>query len=113
MKAKILSAIILVIVMCTTACAALPSVTILMTKKSPECEKMLSVIKQINSQYGARISASHLYLEDKPGLAEQYNIRYIPTLIFRDSDGKERARESGPRTLEQVLAVFENNGVKY
>ena len=105
MKAKILLAIILVIVMCTAACAALPSVTVLMTKKSPECE--------ITSQYGARISASHVYLEDKPGLAEQYNVRYIPTLIFRDSDGKERARESGPRTLEQVLAVFENNGVKY
>lgn len=113
MKAKIVSAILIVIVMCSSACAALPSVTILMKKNSPECEKMLPVLKQIDSQYGVRISTSYVYLEDNLKLAEQYNIRLVPTLIFRDASGKERAREAGYRTLEQILAVFDNAGIKY
>lgn len=112
MKAKILSAIILVFVMCTAACADLPSVTMLLKKKSPECEKMLAVLKQINSQYGIRIKTQHMYLEEHPELADKYKVRHVPTLIFMDANGKERAREVGPRTLEQVLAVFENAGVK-
>ena len=113
MKAKILSAIILVIALCSAAFADVPSVTMLLKKNSSECKKMLEVAKQIDSQYKGRLSASYSYLEDKPKLADEYNVRYVPMLIFRDSAGKERAREVGPRTLEQVLAVFENNGVKY
>ena len=113
MKAKILSAFLVVIVMCSAAYAALPSVTILMKKNSPECEKMLAVLKQIDSQYGVRISTSHIYLDDNLKLAEKYNIRHVPTLIFRDANGKERAREAGYRTSEQILAVFENAGIKY
>ena len=113
MKAKIISAILAVMVMCSSAYAAVPSVTILMKKNSPECEKMIPVLKQIDSQYGARISTSYVYLEDNLKLAEQYNIRLVPTLIFRDANGKERAREAGYRTSEQILAVFEKNGIKY
>lgn len=112
MKAKILSAIILVMLLCSSACAALPSVMILMKKNSSECERMLPVLKQIQQDYGVRISASHVYLEDDLKLAGKYNVRYVPMLIFMDADGKERAREVGYRSLEQILAVFEKNGIK-
>ena len=73
---------------------------------------MAKVLEQIDSEYKGRIATSHIYLEDKPELAEKYNVRYVPMLIFKDADGKERAREVGYRSVEQVLAVFENNGVK-
>ena len=112
MKVKFLSAILLVIVMCSTACAALPSVTILSTKTCPACTQMEKVFRQINSEYKGKISTEHIYLEDNPEVAEEYNVRYVPMLIFKDANGKERAREVGYRSLEQVLQVFENNGVK-
>ena len=112
MKAKILSAILLVIVMCSTACAALPSVTMLSTKTCPACKQMAKVLDEINEQYKGKISTEHVYLEDKPELAEEYNVRYVPMLIFRDANGKERAREVGYRSLDEVLHIFENAGVK-
>ncbi|MBR4195217.1 MAG: thioredoxin family protein [Synergistaceae bacterium] len=112
MKAKILTAVIFVAVLCSAAYAALPSVTVLLKKNSPECEKMLSVLRQIDSQYGTRIATSYIYLDEHPETAEEYKVRHIPMMIFWDADGKERAREIGPRTLEQVLAVFEKVGIK-
>ncbi len=113
MKAKILSAIILAAVICSAACSAsLPSVTMLLKKNSPECEKMLAVLKQIDKDYGVRVSTSCVYLDSNPGMAEKYKVRHIPMLIFRDANGRERAREVGYRTLEQVLAIFEKVGVK-
>ena len=98
--------------LCSSAFAAVPSVTMLSTKSCPACTQMAKVLEQIDSEYKGRIATSHIYLEDKPELAEKYNVRYVPMLIFKDADGKERAREVGYRSVEQVLAVFENNGVK-
>lgn len=112
MKAKILSAFVLVVVLCSSAYAALPSVTMLSTKTCPACEQMAKVLKDINAKYSNKISTSHVYLEDKPELAKKYNVRYVPMLIFRDANGKERAREVGYRSLKEVLNVFEKVGVK-
>ena len=112
MKSKIFSAVVLVMLLCSSAFAAVPSVTMLSTKSCPACTQMAKVLEQIDSEYKGRIATSHIYLEDKPELAEKYNVRYVPMLIFKDADGKERAREVGYRSVEQVLAVFENNGVK-
>ena len=113
MKAKILSALLFVAVLCSSACAAsLPSVTMLSTKTCPACQQMAKVLKDIDAKYGVKISTAHIYLEDNPDIAKKYNVRYVPMLIFRDANGKERAREVGYRSLEQVLAIFENAGVK-
>ena len=73
---------------------------------------MAKVLDEINRQYKGKISTEHIYLEDKPELAEKYNVRYVPMLIFKDADGKERAREVGYRSIEEVLNVFEKVGVK-
>lgn len=113
MKAKLLSALILVIMICSTAGAAsLPSVTMLSTKTCPACEQMANVLKDINAKYKGRITTSHIYLEDKPELAQKYNVRYVPMLIFKDASGNEKAREVGYKSLDEVLKIFQNAGVK-
>ena len=112
MKAKILSAFLLVMMACSVAGAAsLPSVTMLSTKTCPACEQMAKVLNDIKAKYGGKISTAHIYLEDNPEIARKYNVRYVPMLIFRDASGKERAREVGYKSLDEVISTFRKVGI--
>ena len=108
---KILSALLLMSVLCSGASAALPSVTMLSTKTCPACEQMEAVMKELASQYAGKISTEHVYLEDHPDVAKKYNVRYVPTLLFRDGAGKIVAQEVGYRSVDGVLEVFRKAGV--
>ncbi len=108
---KILSALLLVMVLSSGACAALPSVTMLSTKTCPACEQMEAVMKELATQYAGKISTEHVYLEDHPDVAKKYNVRYVPTLLFRDGSGKIVAQEIGYKSLDGVLEVFRKAGV--
>ena len=108
---KILSALVLVMAVSSCGFAALPSVTMLSTKTCPACAQMERVMKDINAQYSGKISTEHIYLEDKPELAKKYNVRYVPTLLFKDSSGKIVAQEIGYRSLDDVLEVFRKAGI--
>ena len=112
MKAKILSALMLAVLMCSMAGAAsLPSVTMLSTKTCPACEQMAKVLNDINAKYSGKISTYHFYLEDKPELAKEYNVRYVPMLIFRDASGREKAREVGYKSVDEVMKIFQKAGI--
>ena len=113
LSVKIVSAFVLVVVMSSCAFAALPSVTMLSTKTCPACEQMEKVMKEINSQYSGKISTAHIYLEDNPDIAKKYNVRYVPTLLFRDASGKIVAQEIGYKNLDAVLAVFKKAKVNF
>ncbi|MBQ2617633.1 MAG: thioredoxin family protein [Synergistaceae bacterium] len=111
MKAKIVSSLLLVMLLCSVAGAAsLPSITMLSTKTCPACEEMSKVLKDINAKYSGKISTAHIYLEDNPDIAKN-NVRYVPMLIFRDASGKEKAREVGYKSLNEVLATFRKAGI--
>ena len=111
-KVIFILSVVLLISSVSAAYASAPSVTMLSTKTCPACAQMEKVLKEIKSKYADKISTEHIYLEDKPELAEKYNVRYVPTLIFKDSKGKEIAQEIGYRSLEQVLKVFSDKNVK-
>ena len=113
LSVKIVSAFVLVVVMSSCAFAALPSVTMLSTKTCPACEQMEKVMKEINSQYSGKISTAHIYLEDNPDIAKKYNVRYVPTLLFKDASGKIVAQEIGYKNLDAVLAVFKKAKVNF
>ena len=73
---------------------------------------MEKVMKEISSQYSGKISTAHIYLEDNPDIARKYNVRYVPTLLFRDGSGKIIAQEIGYKNIDAVIAVFRKAGVK-
>ncbi len=110
---KILSALLLVLVLSSAACAAVPSVTMLSTKSCPACAQMSKVLNELNANYRGRLTTAHIYLENNPDIAKKYNIRYVPTLIFRDASGKEIAQEVGYRSMNEVLKVFASKGIKF
>lgn len=109
---KILSAMVLIMVICSCAYAALPSVTMLSTKTCPACAQMEKVLKEINANYSGKLSTEHIYLEDNPDAAKKYNVRYVPTLLFRDASGKIVAQEVGYKSLDEVLKIFAKAKVK-
>lgn len=108
---KILSAFLLVAVMCSCAFAALPSVTMLSTETCPACAQMAKVLKEIDSQYSGKISTSHIYLEKNPDIAKKYEVRYVPTLLFKDSKGEVIDIKIGYMSLDAVLEVFRKSGI--
>ena len=88
-----------------------PSVTMLSTKTCPACAQMLKVLKEIDATYKGKIGTVHIYLENNPDIARKYNVRYVPTLIFRDAEGNEIAQKVGYCSMSEVIGVFANAGV--
>ena len=84
----------------------------LSTKTCPACSQMEKVFGEIKAKYSGKITTAHIFLEDNPDIAKKYNVRYVPTLIFRDASGKTVAQEVGYRPLSDVLKVFAKAGVK-
>ena len=107
---KFFAALILVLIL-SSAALAKPSVTMLSTKTCPACVQMSKVLKEIDATYKGKITTSHIYLENNPDIARKYNVRYVPTLIFRDDSGKEFAQEVGYRSLSDVIGIFAKHGV--
>ena len=106
---KLLIALVLVMVLASGAFAYLPSVTMLSTTTCPACAQMEKVLKQVDAK---KITTSHIFLEENPDIAKKYNVRYVPTLIFRDSAGNEIAQKVGYMSLNDLLNVFKAAGVK-
>ena len=72
---------------------------------------MSKVLDEINTKYAGRLTTEYVSLEEHPEVARQYDVRYVPTLIFLDANGKEVAQEVGYRPLNQVLQIFKKAGV--
>ena len=108
---KFLLTILLIIASCSAAFAELPTVIMLSTQNCPACVKMSGVMREIKTQYKGRISTASIYLENNPDIARKYNVRFVPTLIFRDSTGKEIAQEIGYKPADEIIKVFTDAGV--
>ena len=111
-SAKIITALMLVLVMCSCAFADNPGVVMLSTKTCSVCRQMMRVLKNIDENYGGKIDVGMIYLEDKPDIAREFNVMYVPVLLFMDGDGEVIAQEVGYRSAEDIIATFRHNGVK-
>lgn len=88
-----------------------PTLKMLSTRTCPACSMMSKVLDEIDAKYAGKLATEHVYLEEHPEAAEQHNVRYVPTLIFLDANGKEVATEVGYRSLDEVVEVFKKAGV--
>ncbi len=88
----------------------IPILKMLSGEGCPACIQMEKVLNQINRDYKGRLNTEHIDLADRPDLVKKYNVRYIPTLVFIDSNGKDAAIEVGYRSLDDVLKTFKKIG---
>lgn len=90
----------------------IPVLKMLSGEGCPACIEMAKVLDKIDAQYKGRLNTQHIDLADRPDLAKKYKVRYIPTLVFVDTNGQDVKIEVGYRSLDEVLKIFEKAGVK-
>ena len=75
---------------------------------------MSKVLDQINEQYAGKLRGDKIDLGIRANMfvATQYKIRYIPTVIYFDADGKLLEQTVGYAPLEQVIANFKKHGIE-
>ena len=109
---KVLLALVIVLVIVTSAFADNPGIVMLSTKTCPACKQMLRVLEKLDTKYGKKLDVGLIYLEDDPEIAEEFNVSYVPVLVFLDEDGDVFAQEVGYKSESEVLKIFRKNGIK-
>ncbi|MDO4787325.1 MAG: thioredoxin family protein [Fretibacterium sp.] len=72
---------------------------------------MSKVLDEINEKYAGKLVAEKVDVNQHPEVAREHNVRYVPTLLFIDAEGKVLRQEVGYRSLDQVLSIFKEAGV--
>ena len=73
---------------------------------------MSKVLDSLNEKYGGNILGEKIDISDKRELAMEYNVRYVPHLLFIDANGEVFKQEIGYKQENDVLQIFENAGIK-
>lgn len=73
------------------------------------CDNLQPVLASLRTNYDGKINVLFYDVNrttEGAKLAQQYNLEYLPTLIFLDENGKEVKRIIGFRTEEQIEQIF-------
>jgi thioredoxin 1 len=74
--------------------------------RCPPCRKLLPVLTKLEEEYEGRLVFFRVDVDKAPGLAQQYGIRGIPTLLLY-MDGEEVHRILGGRPEEVLRQHFD------
>ncbi|MDR1621775.1 MAG: thioredoxin family protein [Synergistaceae bacterium] len=91
--------------------AALPALKVLSTPSCPACAQMYRVVDEIDSQYSGKLTTEKVNLYEHRDIAQQYNVRYVPHLLFVDASGSVVKEKVGYASLEEVLKTFQEAGI--
>ncbi|BCG65922.1 MAG: thioredoxin 1 [Methyloprofundus sp.] len=72
-----------------------PAIILFKGDNSASCRKIHSLVEQAKSKYQDRIHVSLIDWSDDNPLIKKYKIRFLPSVIFINSKGKEVARIVG------------------
>jgi thioredoxin 1 len=94
-----------------SAADTLPSLKMLSTPTCAVCTRMDRTLDELNESYAGKIIAEKINLYEHREMAKQYNVRYVPTLLFVDGSGNVLKQEIGYMPVEKVLETFKTVGV--
>ena len=89
----------------------LPVLKMLSTPSCPACVQMAHVLDELNTLYGAEVRGERVDLSQNMEMARQYNVRYVPHLLFVNSSGEVVKEAVGVLSLKEVLETFRGAGV--
>jgi thioredoxin 1 len=75
------------------------------------CKMMAPILDDLKRDYAGRLQVQFIDVNANRGAAEKYGIRVIPTQVFIDASGQERARHEGFMSREDILAQWAALGV--
>ena len=93
------------------AAEALPSLRMLSTPTCAVCARMARTLDELNESYAGKIVAEKVNLFDHPDIDKEYNVRYVPTLLFADGSGSVFKQDIGYMPVEKVLETFKEAGI--
>jgi len=76
------------------------------------CKQMAPILKELTEEYKGKAIVEVIDLRDRPEAAQEYKIRVIPTQVFFDKNGAEVWRHEGFLPKDQIVAKFQELGVK-
>jgi thioredoxin 1 len=92
--------------------AALPRLLDLGADKCIPCKMMVPVLKELTKEYEGRLEVQFIDVWKTPDAGKAYSIHLIPTQIFFDADGKELFRHEGFFSKKDIMAKWQELGVK-
>jgi thioredoxin 1 len=90
---------------------ALPKLVDLGAKSCIPCKMMAPVLEELKTEYQGKLEVVFIDVWENPQEGEAYGIRFIPTQIFYDAQGKELFRHSGYFSKKDILKTFKEKGV--
>ncbi len=93
------------------ATAKLPKLLDLGADKCIPCKMMAPLLAELKREYAGRLEVEFIDVWKNPEAGQRYGIQMIPTQIFYDAEGRERARHVGFIGKEDILAKFRELGV--
>lgn len=72
------------------------------------CQMLSPVLKQVKDSLGERISIIKIDVDKNQGLASQYQVRGVPTMMLFQN-GKQLWRQSGVLSKEEIVQIILHN----
>jgi len=73
---------------------------------------MKPILDELKTEYKGKLDVEFIDVWENPKESEKYGINLIPTQIFYDPEGKEFQRHEGFMSKEDILATFNQKGMK-
>lgn len=89
----------------------LPRIVDVGADKCIPCIRMAPELENLRKEYAGALEVEFVDVWKYPDEARKYGVRGIPTQIFYDASGKERARHLGFISKEDILAKFKELGI--
>lgn len=91
----------------------LPLLVDLGASKCIPCQKMKPTLDDFMENYADQFKTVFIDVSQNPQAGEQHSIRFIPTQIFFDAEGKELFRHEGFMSKEDILAKWQELGFDF
>ncbi len=89
--------------------AALPRLVDLGAGKCIPCIRMAPILEALRVDYAGAVDVQFIDVWKNPKAARPYGIQLIPTQVFFDRTGRERFRNVGFFSREQIEQVFRDS----
>jgi thioredoxin 1 len=76
----------------------------------PPCKEMKPTIEALAEEYDGKIEIRSIDVDQNKDLAQKFEIKAIPTLVFLDAKGNELSRVVGLVPRDSILGRFKAHG---
>ena len=88
----------------------LPKLWDFTSERCPPCRVQNPIIHTLEKEYSDQVVIRIIDVDQNQQIARKYNIRFIPTQIFLDSEGKELSRHVGLFQRDSIINRFKAHG---